>query len=208
MTLPRDHWRVNCNSTAQRAVSGPPATCSWSTESNTCLWKAHLSTKISNRLKATSKEWVYFPNSGTSDLLCLPYGDWAGWGRYRTRVHDSSCVWSWVDLPDAYPTQPDCLDRCDMNEMLPLLVIMRLFSVCQLRNNWCHPMNGSFSANLRQGCWNMEHFKEVIGAGSGRVNTPQCACLRSSSRERKGWAGGGMGHIQTHIHSKTVEKQF
>lgn len=103
MTLPRDHWRVNCNSTAQRAVSGPPATCSWSTKSNTCLWKAHLSTKISNRLKATSKEWVYFPNSGTSDLLCLPYGDWAGWGRYRTRVHDSSCVWSWVAFAGCIP---------------------------------------------------------------------------------------------------------
>ena len=32
-------------------------------------------------------------------------------------------------------TQPDCRDRCGMDEVLPLLVIMRLCSVCQLRNN-------------------------------------------------------------------------
>lgn len=28
------------------------------------LWKAHLSVKITNRLKAISKEWVYLSNSG------------------------------------------------------------------------------------------------------------------------------------------------
>lgn len=44
-------------------------------------------------------------------------------------------------------TQLDCLDRCATDEVFLLLVIMRLFSVCQLQNNWCHQVTGSSLAD-------------------------------------------------------------
>ena len=138
---------------ANLPVEGPTA-ISWLKGPPPNLLPLHLvnafpSEKISNRLKATSREWVWFLNSSDFwSLLELTSGDWAGWG-------GPSPAWRILLLGDAragfsgYREDPTWLPwQVSMDEVLLLLVIMRLFGVCQLWTNWCHQMTGSFSASL------------------------------------------------------------
>ena len=74
----------------------------------------------------------------TSDLLLEPaFGDWTGLegAGHGQRAEFSLCVMPELAFQDTWKGQPDCRDRWGMDEVLPLWVIMRLFSVCQLRNN-------------------------------------------------------------------------
>ena len=100
------------------------------------LRKAHLSAKISNRLKKPHQNNNEF---GFWQLLIfswnLPLGTELEGAGHGQRAGFSLCVMPELAFQYTWKAQPDCRDRWGMDEVLPLLVIRRLYSVCQLQNN-------------------------------------------------------------------------